>query len=129
MAVTSRPLVDPMIRRVYKYPLRVEDETWVTMPFDAKVLAVQEQLGEPYLWALVFPSGPPCERRFRLVGTGHDIVLAGEYGPPRYLSARRRSRSFTCLSTRERDAREATRDEGDLTNAETSRVDAGRRGR
>jgi hypothetical protein len=74
MADTSRPLVDPMIRRVYKYPLRVEDETWVTMPFDAKVLAVQEQHGEPYLWALVFPSGPPCERRFRLAGTGHDIV-------------------------------------------------------
>jgi hypothetical protein len=59
---------------VYKYPLRIDDVTCVTMPHDAKVLAVQEQHGVPCIWALVTPDAPTTERRFRIAGTGHDIT-------------------------------------------------------
>ena len=31
------------VKRVYKYPLRIDDETWVTMHAEARILAVQEQ--------------------------------------------------------------------------------------
>jgi hypothetical protein len=64
-------------RRVYKYLLSVDDEVWVSMPGKAKVLTVQEQRGEPYLWALVDPEAPTLQHRFRLAGTGHDIAWQG----------------------------------------------------
>jgi hypothetical protein len=59
--------------RVYKYPLRIDDETRVSWHVGAKVLAVQEQNGDPYIWALIDPSQPKIAQRFRLAGTGHDI--------------------------------------------------------
>lgn len=60
-------------RRVYKYPLRVNDEVSVMLPFGAEVLTVQEQRGEPCLWALVDPAMREIEYVFRIAGTGHDI--------------------------------------------------------
>ena len=68
---------DRPIKRVYKYPLRVDDETWVTMHAGATVLTVQEQNGEPFVWALVDSSSDGklmVTRRFRLAGTGHPIA-------------------------------------------------------
>ncbi len=61
------------LRRVYKYPLRIDDETEVMMPMGAQVLAVQEQQGCPCIWALVDPNAISTRRRFRIAGTGHDI--------------------------------------------------------
>ena len=61
------------IRRVYKYALDIDDETSITMPAGARILTVQEQGGEPQVWALIDPANEPCTYRFRLAGTGHDI--------------------------------------------------------
>jgi|HubBroStandDraft_2_1064218.scaffolds.fasta_scaffold16971_9 hypothetical protein len=60
--------------RVYKYPLRLDDEMRVTLHAGARVLTVQEQRGDPYVWALVDPTQPEVSRRFRLAGTGQDIL-------------------------------------------------------
>ena len=64
---------DVEMRRVFKYTVPVEDYFSLEMPGGAKVLTVQNQHGEPQLWALVNPDNPTETRNFRLVGTGHPI--------------------------------------------------------
>ena len=62
------------MKRVYKYPLEVNDEVSVNMPKGARVLSVQVQNGRPCLWAAVDPCETSQEeRRFRIAGTGHPI--------------------------------------------------------
>ncbi len=62
------------MKRVYKYPLDIQDEVIVMMPKGARVLSVQVQNGRPCLWAAVDPSETELEKRlFRIAGTGHPI--------------------------------------------------------
>ena len=68
-------------KQIWKFPLTHEGA--VEMPVGAKVLTVDAQFNErreeqAYLWALVDPD-PRVERetrRFRTVGTGHQIANA-----------------------------------------------------
>ncbi len=68
------------IRRVWKYPippfgdLDTEDCFTVKMPQFSQILTVQVQYGKPCIWALVNPASPLTDRRFRVAGTGHDLV-------------------------------------------------------
>lgn len=62
-----------MAKRVWKYPLPIDDEVSVEMPEGACPLTVQVQGGRPTLWALVDPDAVPTTRRFRIAGTGHPI--------------------------------------------------------
>lgn len=60
-------------RTIWKYPVK-PGAFELTMPLHAQILCVQEQQGEPHLWALVSPDASRTEtRRFRSYGTGHDI--------------------------------------------------------
>lgn len=62
------------MKRVYKYPLDIQDEVTVMMPKGARVLSVQVQNGRPCLWAVVDPNEMTLEERFfRIAGTGHSI--------------------------------------------------------
>lgn len=62
------------MKRVYKYPLDIQDEVTVMMPKGARVLSVQVQNGRPCLWAAVDPNEMTLEERFfRIAGTGHTI--------------------------------------------------------
>ena len=62
------------MKRVYKYPLDIQDEATVMMPIGARVLSVQVQNGRPCLWAAVDPTETEIEKRlFRIAGTGHPI--------------------------------------------------------
>lgn len=62
------------MKRVYKYPLDIQDEVVVMMPKGARVLSVQVQNGRPCLWAAVDPNELTLgERWFRIAGTGHPI--------------------------------------------------------
>lgn len=62
------------MKRVYKYPLDIQDEVVVMMPKDARVLSVQVQNGRPCLWAAVDQNELTSEERwFRIAGTGHPI--------------------------------------------------------
>ena len=57
--------------KVFKYEVSVDFT--LNLPKGAKPLAIQNQHGAVYLWALVDPSEPFSPRHFRLVGTGHLI--------------------------------------------------------
>lgn len=62
------------MRRVYKYVFQIEDEVQLMMPRGAEVLHVDSQSGvTPCIWARVDPEADLEQRRFRLVGTGHDL--------------------------------------------------------
>jgi hypothetical protein len=62
------------MKKVFKYPVDIEDEVSVLMPKDAKILTVQVQNDKPCIWAAVDPTETYSEfRKFRIAGTGHSI--------------------------------------------------------
>lgn len=63
-----------MAKKIYKYPLTIEDVQGVLMPTGAQVLCAQTQGGKPYLWAIVDPDLPDEVKKIRIVGTGHPMV-------------------------------------------------------
>jgi hypothetical protein len=58
---------------IWKYAVPAEDEFTVTMPKCAQILDVQDQNGQPCLWALVNPEAETEPRHFFLRGTGHPM--------------------------------------------------------
>lgn len=63
-----------MKKKIYKYPLEVQDEQVVMLPTGAKILTVQAQNDRPCLWTLVNPTAPnDMAVTVRLIGTGHEI--------------------------------------------------------
>ena len=62
------------MKKIYKYPLEIEDEQNVLLPTGAKILTVQSILDKPYLYALVNPTAPNnMAVTIRAFGTGHPI--------------------------------------------------------
>ena len=61
-------------RTIHKYPLPTTDFPRVTMPGYPRILKVECQRGEPFIWALVRPDATPIEHRFRIFGTGHPVA-------------------------------------------------------
>lgn len=61
------------MKRIYKYPVRIDDVQTIDLPQGAQVLSVQVQDGSPYIWACVNPSAVSEPRQFHLYGTGHPI--------------------------------------------------------
>ena len=62
---------------IYKYPLIQTDGFEIEMPKGARILTVQVQDGEPYIWAIVNPDNDTEVRGFRLAGTGHQLNTMG----------------------------------------------------
>lgn len=67
------------MRRVFKYPLPVQDAFTLSLPVGAQLLSVQVQRGEPMLWALVDDRAGLEARHFMIRGTGHDADAVGSY--------------------------------------------------
>lgn len=44
-----------MTKKIYKYPLETADRQKLILPKGAQILTVQEQHGQPYVWALIDP--------------------------------------------------------------------------
>lgn len=66
------------MKKIYKYPLEIEDEQNVLLPTGAKILTVQSILDKPYLYALVNPTAPNnMAVTIRTFGTGHPISDSG----------------------------------------------------
>lgn len=71
---------------IYKYKIPINDNFNFILPIDSKILTVQTQTGNPYIWVLINGSGLPseyleskCERRkFRLFGDDHPINKSHE---------------------------------------------------
>lgn len=63
------------MKRIYKYPIQIQDDLVITAPavFDPLTVQTQDTAGgEPQIWALVDPDTPTRKHLFKLFGTGHD---------------------------------------------------------
>jgi len=60
-----------MGKTIFKYGAELADDFTIGLPEDAQILTVQIQHGKPFIWALVDLENRVCDRRFRLIGTGH----------------------------------------------------------
>ena len=63
--------------KIYKYELSIESNQTLTMPRGSKILSIQLQQERLYLWAIVNNQNDAKERRFTIVGTGHEFNLSG----------------------------------------------------
>jgi len=61
------------MKRIYKYPIPVDDRIVIKMPEGAFVMSVQMQKSEPQIWVLCNPDKPLKERIFYLFGTGMEV--------------------------------------------------------
>lgn len=66
------------MRSIWKF--KVDPEKPVEMPAGARLLSVAFQGDDLCVWAEVDPDAPKVQRRFTVVGTGHDLPSApGEF--------------------------------------------------
>lgn len=65
-----------MNKRIFKYPIQIEDVQSIKLPIGAEILCVQTQRNEPFIWALVDPSSDAdmISHTFELFGTGHEVI-------------------------------------------------------
>ena len=60
------------MKAIWKYELRIDDETILEIPSEAQILDVQVQYGKPCIWVLVDPESTSNEvRQFHTYGIGH----------------------------------------------------------
>ena len=67
------------MKKIYKYPIPVNDEITISMPKDAVILTVQMQKAEPFIWALVDVDKEMIDVKFRLFGTGMSVYPCLNY--------------------------------------------------
>lgn len=67
------------IRRIFKYPLEVEQRQLLHMPVGAQLVAVIEQQEMPVLYALVDEEAPHEQRIIRVVTTGEEFTAESRY--------------------------------------------------
>jgi hypothetical protein len=58
---------------IFKYPIMADGSLVIALPKGAKILDVQAQHGNPFIWALVDDEAPKEKRVFEIYGTGHPI--------------------------------------------------------
>ena len=56
---------------VWKFPIKIEDEFHCDLPLGSKILHVDTQGGEAFIWCLVDPAATVRPVKFLLRGTGH----------------------------------------------------------
>jgi hypothetical protein len=61
------------MKRIYKYPVPIDDRFVIQMPLGAFIMTVQMQKSEPQIWALVDPDRSLTNRVFYLYGTGMEV--------------------------------------------------------
>ncbi len=61
------------MKLIYKYPIPLQDQFVIPMPFGSKILSVQIQKGQPCIWAIVDTDKEICARSFLMFGTGHPL--------------------------------------------------------
>jgi hypothetical protein len=66
------------MKTIYKYPLNIGITT-VKMPTGFRFLAVQEQHGQPCLWAEVEPAKLQLDFEFEVIGTGFTVPEGRTY--------------------------------------------------
>lgn len=66
------------MKTIWKYELEIKDEHILEIPSPAIPLGFQVQYGKPVLWCLVDPEKGMVKKRFRMAGTGHEILFTLE---------------------------------------------------
>ena len=64
------------MKRVYKYPVPIADESTLELPEGAEILTFQTQNDTPCIWALVDPMRQMETVNFKFFGTGHPVENA-----------------------------------------------------
>ncbi len=63
--------------QIWKFPLRVSTlatgDTQIEMPYIHNILTAREQGEDICIWAEVDTASPMIARRFRVIGTGHEM--------------------------------------------------------
>lgn len=62
-----------MMEVIYKYHIRNVKEQILMLPIGAKIIHVHHQFKDGMIWAQINPKAKLEERKFELVGTGHDF--------------------------------------------------------
>ena len=71
------------MKTIWKYRIPVQDSIYeVLMPKNSELLHVgmTELMDKIWLWALVETDSPKEIRRFRIYGTGHELVVNAKTG-------------------------------------------------
>ena len=63
------------MKKIYKYPLEIEDTQFVELPLGAEILTAQMQGNQLCLWAMVntSPEAINKNRRIEIIGTGSPV--------------------------------------------------------
>jgi len=61
------------MKSIWKFKLENSDTQSIEMPKNAKILTIQEQLGDICLWAMVDTEKKTETRHFEIFGTGESI--------------------------------------------------------
>ncbi len=61
-----------MTLTIWKYPVSLADSFELERPGGAKLLHLDVQNGQPFMWFLLNPNMPTVARAFYVRGTGHD---------------------------------------------------------
>jgi hypothetical protein len=65
---------------IYKYPIKIEDEQTIIMPYGAELMhAGLDPSGVPCLWARVDTTNPLHPITILIRGTGHEIAEKDKY--------------------------------------------------
>ena len=68
------------MKTIYKYKVPINSEFHLLMPIGAKILCLQMQNNEPYIWALVSPTMSVEDVYFEILTTGGPAAaIAREY--------------------------------------------------
>jgi len=59
--------------KIFKYPVEITDELTIEMPKNADIMHFGIHNHVAALWACVDPENPMVERKFKVVGTGHEM--------------------------------------------------------
>lgn len=66
------------MKKIYKYPLQIEDQQVLRIPRGSEILSVQTQGGVPCIWAMVDDSLPLDDVVIRMYATGVEIDNADD---------------------------------------------------
>ncbi len=58
---------------IWKFPLEIVDNQLVDVPKGSQIIAVDTQLGQLCVWAIVDPDAEMIPHRFSIRGTGHPV--------------------------------------------------------
>jgi hypothetical protein len=67
------------MKRIYKYPIPVNDQITLELPKGSEILTIQMQKSEPFIWVLVDIDQLKEERYFYLYGTGMKVKPGLKY--------------------------------------------------